>query len=650
MEFSRDINGLRAIAVAAVVLFHFAVPGFDGGFVGVDVFFVISGYLMTKIIVTRMEQDRLSIIAFYGDRVRRIVPALLVLCLALLMLGRFALLPSEYKRLGKQVEGSLAFISNFFFWREAGYFDVASHRKWLLHTWSLSVEWQFYLLYPLMLVGLKRLAGLASLRWAVLATTLASLAWSVHHSVQAPNASFYLLPTRSWELLLGGLVFLFPLRSGAVSRRLLEVAGVMLVAFSVWAFDSKHAWPGAFALGPTLGTAAVIWAARNQMALLGNVGMQWLGRGSYSIYLWHWPVVVAMNEWAQLPIPWRAASGMLVAIALGGASYLWVEIPTRSRGVATGGVGGPTTFRRATLAGGTLAAMVFAAGTWATDGVPTRFSQAVRVADLEALNGNPFGRACFATSGSPKPACIVGRQDHPPAVEMIGDSHALSVVTALAAATGEMRGAGVTFHGYAACPTATGATYGVTENECGVFNRQTHVELSRAGQSAPPLVITNSWTAYIEQRRIRFEQSATSSTDLLPFTPALYRERLLDTLCTAARQRHVFVTLPFPAFDAEVPRAVARRIMRDAKAEDLTMDLQTHLRRNAFILDVLKEAHTRCSVGLLDPIPYLCPGGRCMGSLAGRPLYSDAHHLSEYGNRLLIPMFKHLFLEPPVQH
>ena len=148
-SFRQDINGLRAIAVIAVVLFHFNASWMPGGFAGVDVFFVISGFLMTGIIFRGIEQENFSILKFYVARANRIIPALAVLCLVLLVFGWFYLTPLDYKALGKHAASSVAFLSNIIYWRESGYFDAASHEKWLLHTWSLSVEWQFYILYPL---------------------------------------------------------------------------------------------------------------------------------------------------------------------------------------------------------------------------------------------------------------------------------------------------------------------------------------------------------------------------------------------------------------------------------------------------------------------------------------------------------------------
>lgn len=336
MEFRRDINGLRAIAVMAVVFFHFGFSGFEGGFVGVDVFFVISGFLMTGIIFKKIDSFKFSFGGFYFDRARRIIPALAVMCLALVAFGFIFLDPTEYSLLGKHVGSSLIFLSNIVFWREGGYFDQTSHSKWLLHTWSLSVEWQFYMLYPVLLVLLRKFLALNIVRWVVAILAFLSFVLSVYASSRYQTASFYLLPTRAWEMLAGAIVFLFPVNFSKGWRVLFETAGLALIAFSIIFFSESNVWPGWLALIPVSGAALVIWAGRSDSAVTSNVISQFLGRASYSIYLWHWPLVVALVYFGvEKKLPW-VVFAISASIALGYLSFIFVEQLASKRPVAIG--------------------------------------------------------------------------------------------------------------------------------------------------------------------------------------------------------------------------------------------------------------------------------------------------------------------------
>lgn len=205
-DFRKDINGLRAIAVVSVVLFHFGVTGFSGGFVGVDIFFVISGFLMTGIVARGFEKKNFSFINFYLARARRIIPALFFLTAVLLALGFVYLSPIDYTNLAREVDRSLLFLSNNYFYKKSGYFDPNSHERLLLHTWSLSVEWQFYMLYPILLFAVSKI-NLDLTAKVVIAFFIASLSFSVFKSHADPSYAFYMLPSRAWEMFLGGVVF-----------------------------------------------------------------------------------------------------------------------------------------------------------------------------------------------------------------------------------------------------------------------------------------------------------------------------------------------------------------------------------------------------------------------------------------------------------
>ena len=296
MQFRLDINGLRAIAVLAVLLFHFKIPGFKGGFIGVDVFFVISGFLMTRIIVGRIEKGNFGVLDFYRARAVRIVPALLAMCLFVLGWAWFYLMPQDYELLAKHALGSVTFLSNIAYWSEASYFAETAYGKWLLHTWSLSLEWQFYLLYPLLIAALVKLfkSNMRALRMWICLLFVISLACSILMTPRSSSAAFFLLPSRAWEMLAGGLVCLYPLQLKPRWKLPVEVTGILLIGASIALFHPNHAWPGWRALGPVVGCVLVL-AAASQRSLLASMPFQWLGNLSYSVYLWHWPVVVALR-------------------------------------------------------------------------------------------------------------------------------------------------------------------------------------------------------------------------------------------------------------------------------------------------------------------------------------------------------------------
>ena len=323
MKFRKDINGLRALAVIAVVLFHFNSSWMPGGFAGVDVFFVISGFLMTGIIFKGMEQDKFSVLNFYVARANRIIPALALLCLVLLIFGWFCLTPLEYKALGKHAASSMGFLSNFVYWREAGYFDVASHEKWLLHTWSLSVEWQFYIIYPLVLIALRKFLSIKTLKLLLVIGTVIGFIFSVVATYKQPNASYYLFPTRAWEMMIGGVAYLYPFTLQENRKKLVEWTGLILVIASYLLISSNNLWPGYLALFPVLGSFLIIQAQHNDSFITGNIIFQKIGTWSYSIYLWHWPFVVAIYTFS-LP-SYYIYIGMLLSVLLGFLSYKYVE-------------------------------------------------------------------------------------------------------------------------------------------------------------------------------------------------------------------------------------------------------------------------------------------------------------------------------------
>lgn len=323
MKFRKDINGLRAFAVLAVMIYHFKPEWVPGGFAGVDVFFVISGYLMTGIISTAIESKCFNLIGFYVARVNRIIPALTLVCLALLIVGWFVLVPVDYRTLGKHVTSSLFFISNIIYWLESGYFDLNSHEKFLLHTWSLSVEWQFYLIYPFLFIGLHKLFNLNTIKKIIVGLTVVFFLLNVYMTQHWPDAAYFLLPSRVWEMLLGGIAFLYPLKLDSQYKNYIEKTGLALVIISFFVINSHTAWPGYFALLPVLGAFFIIWGDQGNSIATGNPLSQFLGKISYSVYLWHWPLV-AFSYYYDITNAWIV--GIPLSIIFGYISYRYVEL------------------------------------------------------------------------------------------------------------------------------------------------------------------------------------------------------------------------------------------------------------------------------------------------------------------------------------
>ncbi|UWM62654.1 acyltransferase family protein [Enterobacter sp. CP102] len=329
-KFRLDINGLRAVAVLSVVLFHFGVPYVSGGFTGVDVFFVISGFLMTGIVLEKV--DHKSIFDFYVARFLRIVPALVAIILALLIFGYFSLSTSEFELLARNATASLLFYSNNYYAAHSSYFDPSSDLNFLLHTWSLSVEWQFYLIYPLIVLAIKKCRLPVSL--SILALFCLSLVYVALGLSGTKEDLFYLLPTRAWEMLTGALVYIISTRGVLTNFRhlsKLNIPGLLLILFSLFTVEGSQAWPGLATLIPVAGAALVILANNQNAYLIKNKTAQFIGTISYSWYLWHWPVVVLMRYYRVEMNAINIGAGIAVSFILAVISYYLIEMPFRKR-------------------------------------------------------------------------------------------------------------------------------------------------------------------------------------------------------------------------------------------------------------------------------------------------------------------------------
>jgi peptidoglycan/LPS O-acetylase OafA/YrhL len=345
MNYRREIDGLRALAVLPVIFFHAGFQAFSGGFAGVDVFFVISGYLITSLILQQIDSGTFTLASFYERRARRILPALFLVMIACLPFAWLWMLPNEIKAFTKSLIATVLFASNIFFYGESGYFDTAAELKPLLHTWSLAVEEQYYLLFPLLFLPMVWRLGKRRVFLIVASVGLSSLALATWGSLNMPAASFYLLPTRLWELLLGATIaFVASRRHGPgilqesampAVRQLASLAGLALITFAVVAFDRSTPYPGLYALVPTTGTALVILFATPRTLVGSALSSRFLvsiGLISYSAYLWHQPLF-AFARLRSVQPPSAQILLLLAAVSLLIAYFSWryIERPFRDR-------------------------------------------------------------------------------------------------------------------------------------------------------------------------------------------------------------------------------------------------------------------------------------------------------------------------------
>lgn len=640
-NFRFDINGLRAWAVVSVILFHFDIAGFSGGFIGVDIFFVISGFLMTSIIVNGLAQERkvkpFSLISFYVARFRRIVPALLFVCALLFVLGWLCLPAGEFSSLSIHIFSALFFLSNIKFLRESGYFDVASHEKWLLHTWSLSVEWQFYLLLPLLLLFCWKLKPSIRFLFCITAgLSVISFAFSFYLSILTPNAAFYLLHTRAWEMLLGGIVFFLANKNrlSDKAKTITQGVGFLLIMTSIACFDSNTPWPGYAALLPVIGTFFVIWANKSDSIFTSASLIQWLGTRSYSLYLWHWPFAVFLNYMGILDNNVAVLIAIISTALVAHFSYIWIELSFQNKSVGT-------LFSSQLFMLITLTCVIAGTGLYVRQqaGLPGRLPAEIEQIFAESENINPRRKECHAYDAKDVPECTYGGPTL--GVIVIGDSHAASVVRSVenSLPSSELHVLDWTLN---SCPTIAGVKQrNAPAFNCGDFVENA-IEVSKKFPAEVPLLIVNRLTFYIENQ---FKYGGGNSNYLYYVEHHGIKSDLTDayisTVCSFQQYRQVYILSPVPEYSSAVPNTIGRYKMFGADSR-MQISLDEHLLYHRKANELIFQAK-KCGVKVLDPLPYMCEGHTCYADKDGRPKYYDDDHLSEFGSKLLVPIFSTMF-------
>lgn len=648
LAYRSDIDGLRAVAVLSVVLYHAFPALLPGGFVGVDIFFVISGYLISSIVFKALAGGEFSFADFYVRRVRRIFPALLLVIVVSLAIGWSVLLPDEYAQLGKHAMAGLGFVANLVYWQEAGYFDTAAELKPLLHLWSLGVEEQFYIVWPVVAVLAWRLGRRF---WLVLAGLLAlSFVVNVVFTPLAPVASYFLLPARAWELLAGAALAYRVHRSGPVfaNGRLADLTallGLGLILAALLLVDKHRAFPGWWALLPVGGAVLLIAvgdaAAINRSVLSSRLAV-WVGLISFPLYLWHWPLLSFVRIVSGDAVSHGA---LLAAVALAAAcawfSYRLVETPVRRGG----------SWRTvAVLVTLSLLVMGSAGNILVRDGLGFRLKDAQAKREAQALDwhaGLKAGPDCAphlpaALHGQ----CLIADPARPPTAMIIGDSHANHYYWGLSES---LRQQGVNLAQLAdgGCVPLYGMSI-LKEGRLNDCRKVVNAAIDHvvANPAIGTVFLGGRWMAYASGRELRDPVDYVSDetlvlpdrSDSAEMSRAQVFEAALDETLrrlTAAGKRVVFLhavpELPFNArecvawnpnrFVSRTPRPDCRvsRAQSDARGEEFRPLLARILAKYP-------------QVAVFDPVPLMCDAVACYGRRDGMLLYRDDDHLSLDGS------------------
>ncbi|MCE2000772.1 acyltransferase family protein [Enterobacter asburiae] len=596
-QFRLDINGLRAFAVISVVLYHFGVPYVSGGFVGVDVFFVISGFLMTGIVLERV--DHKGVLDFYIARFLRIVPALLVVVITLMAFGMLALSTNEYEVLSKNAIASLLFYSNNYYAIHSSYFDPSSELNFLLHTWSLSAEWQFYILYPLLVILIKKLRLPVGLSLSAIFTM--SLAITLMRVTGTREDIFYLLPTRAWEMLSGGLVYMASVRYKTPEWiKHCDGYGIALIVVAATILHSNGYWPSYSTFAPVLGASMVILANDQNSIFTSNRVAQWAGKISYSVYLWHWPVVVAMRYYQ---IDFSAINifiGVVSSFALGDLSYRIIESTLRKRARLIFNI---------SLFAVVLSACMFV---MLTKGISFRFSDALKqVVEYRMDNSSWRPDTCFLNPEQDYTA-FSKCQDKMTSKSFVvwGDSHAAHLMPGLRSVFGN--DLNITQRSASLCPPIIGLQIDGRPH-CKAINDMVEREIS---DNKPNTVLMSAlWSVY-------------PMREYLPGTIKFLK---------GSGVKNIILVGPFPVWKKTLIDTIEETGVNAGRTVPWGMTDETrNLRDNDVYLRGLAKDN---SLTYISPLDTMCTESYCkaiIGHKHAYPVQFDFAHLTPEGSRWFI--------------
>lgn len=649
LNYRKDIDGLRAIAVISVILFHSGFEIFSGGFVGVDIFFVISGFLITKIIYKEIEAGEFSIARFYERRIRRIFPALFAVIVFCFVIGFMFYGPDEYMRVAKSIRYTIVFFSNYLFARKTGYFDTSSEFEPLLHTWSLAVEEQYYIVFPAILYAV---AKYLKQQYIIVLSIIFifSLVLSVLSVEANQHRAFFSTEVRTWELILGSLIAInaFPRIHNIQIKNILSLTGLCFILISVFLYDGETVFPGYSALLPTIGSGLIIYSGLQGSndylvgRLLSIKPVVFIGLISYSLYMWHWPLLVITKHLLIRPLDTNEIFLMLAVIGL--VSYLswkYIEQPFRSDNLIKG---------RKKLFRITIMIMCFffilCLIIKATDGLSTSRGHQE---DVIWEKWSECSKETAASSFGGR-SCLLGDSRKSPSFMLWSDSHGKALAHGLDLSASKFEVSGKIASANGCSPIMD--VRNLLNEECyevnhSVFNYiSDHPELKT-------IVLIGRWAREIDGNSYGVERKEkvvlvdalanneknTNESNELVVTIGLKRtvQRLLEL------NRQVVLVSQVPAVGYNVPSVdfVATKMDKDINAI-ISPSILDYKKRNAPVVKLFNQLKGK-GVKIIEPWQLLCDDTKCRVKNDIGLLYRDDDHLSSIGSKVVSPMFDEIF-------
>lgn len=633
LSYRPDIDGLRAVAVLSVLFFHLDIDLFKGGFVGVDIFFVISGFLITSILLKDIHAGRFSLAEFYERRARRILPALVIVCAVSVGIFGVALFPDDYAELGKSIAAAMLSISNIYFWSIIDYFAATSDKP-MLHTWSLGVEEQFYIFFPLLLFGVSFLKDQKKQLLILVSIILTSLIFSAVAVSKFPSFAFYMLPSRFWELGIGALLAFKPTVHLTQKRlEILHISGFSALLASIFLFDDDMPFPGLAALLPCLGVAAIILngnAPTKIQTFLSKKPVVFIGLISYSLYLWHWPLIgFSRLYFGDAFTILNKVIVIAVTVLFAVLTWKFIETPFRNRAFLT----------RRCVFGLSLFAMIALTACGGIiahyKGFPSPFTtRALEIATVgDEKNQQQAFNVCLDPTEEQKSFCSYGSaKAKGPTVLIWGDSHATALAPVISDLMKEY-GRKATPMSQQSCPGLIGdyKIKGSGFAACREFNEKVFAYL-KAHPEIKTVIFAARWAPFAKKLYFENEQTETSFYNALSHTALILRSMGIQPLFIAATPETGFT----------VPSCLARR-----EAFGSALSPCTPTSRKAY---EERQKETRPAFEKLAetypvvfPADMLCNDKTCPVMMDGDVLYFDDDHVSAAGARKLLPLLKERF-------